>query len=114
MRLAHQDHPLGRVAKVGEIRVIALVLNVEVDLEVNEHVPLGQRHALNSDAELLAHERSTAIARQQVAAVTRHFTVGRVQSQLHMVVVLSEAHESVAHVHSARGAAFKFIAQDGL
>ena len=32
VRLAHQDHPFGRIAEVCEVRVIALVLDIEVDL----------------------------------------------------------------------------------
>ena len=36
VRLPHQDHPFPRVGEIGEIGIVARILHIEIDLDVDQ------------------------------------------------------------------------------
>src|SRR5207248_1991637 len=97
VRLAHQDHPLLRIAEIGEIGIVPRVVHIQVDLEIDQHVPLFEGAPLHRDAKAFAHMGTPAVAREQVACPHGAVT----EPQLDVVLGLGEAGQPVSHVEDA-------------
>ena len=68
MRLANQDHPLGRIGEIGEIGIVARVLHIEIDLHVDQERQHVQRLALDRNAKLRADGAAAAVAGEEIGA----------------------------------------------
>ena len=90
MRLPDQDHPLVRVAEIGEIGIVARIFDVQIDLDVDQRVALRKRLSLDDDAEFVAHRAATAITGKQITGIEDLATCGRLKMKLHSVRVLNK------------------------
>jgi hypothetical protein len=112
VRLAHEDHPFLRVGKVGEIRVVARIGHVEIDLDVDEQAPHVRRLAFDSDAELRAHRAAPAVTGQEVRTLDLAGAVGRIEARDDAVVQLPKRCQAMPQMERPRPALIDRIAQD--
>ena len=95
LRLADENHPFAGVAEVSQIGIVARVLDIEIDLEIDQGIALRQRTSLDRDAKPVAHGASAAVAAEQVACLEGLVSVGRVDIERHPVRMLHEGCEPV-------------------
>src|SRR5262249_28954766 len=95
LRLAHKDHPFLGIAEIAEIREVARVLDVEVDLQIDEREALWQRAAFDRDAETLPHGAASPVTAQKEACVEGFIAVRRVEFERDVIRMLCESCQAV-------------------
>ncbi len=114
VRLADHDHPFLGVGEISEIRVVARIGDIEIHLQVEQHVPHVERLSCRPNAAQRAHGAAAAVATQQIAARKAPLTVRRRESRDDALLVLTEGEQPVVHQHPVRPRGLDLPAQDRL
>ena len=102
MRLPNKDHPFLRIGEVREIRIVARILDIQIDFDIDKQHANVERLALDLNAEERPHRAAAAVAGEQIAPLELAHSVRRLKGGDHAAIDGAELGQPVPQVHRSR------------
>ena len=99
MGLANENHPFARIGEVRKVRIVAWIRHIQIDLQIDQRIALGQGFAFDRDAKLFAHDAAPTIAGEQIRGFDTTLARGCLQDEDDVIGMLHESGQTMRKMH---------------